>query len=91
MLYLVIETFRNGDATPVYRRFRAQGRLMPAGISYVSSWVTTDLTQCYQVMECADRELLNQWMANWEDLVDFTVLPVITSAEAAQRVDTKGS
>ena len=85
MLYLVIESFRNGDAVPVYARFRERGRLAPEGLAYVNSWVTPDLRSCYQVMECADRALLEQWMASWADLVDFEVVPVITSAEAAAR------
>lgn len=83
---MIIEHFRDGNATPVYHRFRAQGRLAPEGLTYVASWVTPDLTTCYQVMECADRALLDEWMANWADLVEFEVLPVITSAEASARV-----
>jgi len=86
MLYMIIEHFREGDAGPVYDRFRRRGRLAPGGLSYVSSWVTDDLTRCYQVMECGDRALLNEWIAAWADLVDFEVHPVITSAEAASRV-----
>ncbi len=85
MLFLVIERFRNGDAQPVYRRFRERGRLAPPGLDYVNSWVTEDLTRCFQVMQCADRALLDQWIANWSDLVDFEVIPVLTSAEAAAR------
>jgi Protein of unknown function (DUF3303) len=53
-LYMVIETFKNGDAEPVYRRFREQGRLAPAGLSYVSSWVHDALDRCYQLMETDD-------------------------------------
>ena len=83
MHYLIIERFNDGDAQPVYRRFREKGRLAPDGLEYVSSWVTPDLAMCYQVMKCEDRSLLDQWMANWDDLVDFEVIPVITSAEAA--------
>jgi hypothetical protein len=83
MLFLVIETFRDGDPRPVYARFTARGRLAPAGVEYVASWVTSDLRQCYQVMECADRPLLDQWMTNWSDLVEFEVHAVVSSAEAA--------
>ena len=86
MLFMVIEHFNGGDPVPVYRRFRERGRLMPDGLRYVSSWVTQDLARCYQVMECDDRALLNEWMANWDDLTRFEVLPVITSAEAAGKV-----
>ena len=85
MLYMVIETFRNGDARPVYRRFREQGRLMPEGLKYVSSWITDDNRRCFQVMECDDRTLLDQWMDRWKDLMEFEVLPVVTSAEAADK------
>jgi Domain of unknown function (DUF3303) len=83
MLYMVVEHFRNGDAAPVYRRFAALGRLAPDGLRYISSWVTPDITRCYQVMECDDRALLDQWMAAWTDLVEFEVIPVITSPAAA--------
>jgi hypothetical protein len=83
---MIVEHYRNGDARPVYARFRQFGRLAPDGLRYVSSWVTPDLRHCYQVMECQDRALLDQWMAAWQDLVEFEVLPVISSAEAADRV-----
>jgi len=86
MLYMIIENFRGGDARPVYRRFRERGRLAPDGLRYISSWVTTDLQRCYQVMECDDRRLLDEWLDNWKDIVDFECIPVITSAEAATAV-----
>jgi hypothetical protein len=49
----------------------------------VEAWVTADFRRCFQVMECEDRRLLTQWMARWRDLVEFEVIPVVTSAEAA--------
>ena len=85
-LYMVIENFKNGDAGPVYRRFRDRGRLAPAGVTYVSSWVNDKLDRCYQLMETEDRALLDQWMASWDDIIDFEVHPVITSKEAAERI-----
>ncbi len=86
MLFMVVEHFKNGDAVPVYQRFREQGRLAPPGVNYVNSWVTSDLARCFQIMEAPDRALLDQWLARWIDLVDFDVVPVITSAEAAASV-----
>jgi hypothetical protein len=86
MLYMIIERFRNQDPAPVYRRFRDRGRLAPEGLRYVSSWVTTDMTRCYQVMESEEAKLVDDWIARWSDLVDFEVIPVITSAEAVERV-----
>ena len=74
-LYMVIENFKNGDAAPVDRRFRDRGRLAPEGLSYISSWVNDQLDRCYQLMETEDRALLDRWIANWSDLVDFEVHP----------------
>jgi hypothetical protein len=86
---MVIENFRNGDAVPVYRRFRDRGRLAPVGLSYISSWVNEKLDRCYQLMETEDRALLDQWIVNWSDIVEFEIHPVIRSEEAPQAV--KGS
>jgi len=63
--------------------------MAPEGLTYISSWVTPDLTRCYQVMEAADRALLDEWMANWSDIVEFEVHPVISSKEAADRVSPR--
>ena len=83
---MVVEHFRKKDAVPVYRRFRESGRLMPDGLVYVSSWIDENFERCYQLMETHDRALLDQWMANWADLMDFEVYPVITSKEAVERM-----
>ena len=85
-LYMIVEHFKEKNAAAVYRRFREKGRMAPEGLSYVSSWVDENLERCYQLMETEDRRLLDLWMANWSDLVDFEVHPVITSAEAAARI-----
>jgi len=89
MLYMIVERFREGNALPVYRRFRDRGRMMPEGLRYVSSWITDDFRRCFQVMECKDPMLLEQWMAQWNDLMEFDVIPVITSAEAVTAVAPK--
>jgi hypothetical protein len=85
---MIVERFKNGDAAAVYGRFRDRGRMLFEGLKFVGSWVFADLSRCYQVMECADRRLLEQWIACWHHLVEFEVIPVIQSAEAAQRVET---
>jgi len=86
MLYMVIENYRNGDAAPVYRRFRERGRLMPDGLHYVSSWVTSDLKRCFQIMECDEEDLLRTWIQQWDDLVAFEYALVISSADASSRI-----
>lgn len=86
MLYMVVEHFKHQDALPVYRRFRQRGRLAPEGLTYVASWVDENFHRCFQLMETDDRNLLDQWLAAWSDLVDFEVFPVMTSREAAERM-----
>ncbi|MBV9190758.1 MAG: DUF3303 family protein [Betaproteobacteria bacterium] len=83
MLFMVIEHFRPGRAPEVYRRFRERGRMAPEGLRYVASWVDMDYKRCFQVMEADNEALFKQWTANWDDLVDFEIVPVRTSAEAA--------
>ena len=85
MLYMIVEDFR-GDPVPVYRRFRDHGRLSPEGLRYINSWVTLNLQRCYQVMECDDPGVLQQWIDHWKDVVDFEVIPVVTSVEAATAI-----
>ena len=87
MRFMVIEHFREGAVGAIYRRLRESGRQMPAGLTFVSSWITADRTRCYQVMECDDRALLSEWMSHWSDLMRFEVIPVMTSAEAAARAE----
>jgi len=86
MQFVIVENFRNRDPVPVYRRFRDRGRLAPDGLRYVGSWVSDDLSRCFQIMECDDRALLDEWMSHWEDIVDFEVIPAMSSAEAAAAV-----
>lgn len=88
-LYMVVEHFRNKDAVPVYRRFRERGRLAPEGLRYVSSWVDDRLERCYQLMQTDERALLDEWMANWNDLVEFEVYPVMTSQQAADKIASR--
>jgi len=85
---MIIEHYKAGPE-PVYRRFRERGRMAPDGLRYVTSWVTTDLARCYQVMECDDRALLEQWMNHWSDIVEFEVIAVVTSSEAAAAVSPR--
>jgi hypothetical protein len=84
MQYMIIESFTSGPE-PVYARFQARGRMAPDGLRYVSSVVSTDGRMCYQLMECDDRTLLDEWMSAWSDLVAFDVVPVMSSAEAVAR------
>ncbi len=83
---MIVERFANRDAAPVYRRLRDAGRLAPEGLTYVSSWVDEKLERCFQLMETDDRALLDRWMANWSDIVDFEVHAVLTSKEAAEKM-----
>ena len=89
MLYMIVEHFKNDDPIPVYRRFRDRGRLAPEGLRYLSSWVDEKLERCFQIMETADRNLLDEWIAKWSDIVEFDVLPVLSSKDAAEKIASR--
>ena len=86
---MIIEHFKNRDPVPVYRRFRDRGRLAPESLQYVSSWVDEKLERCFQLMETENATSLEEWLANWNDLVEFEVYPVITSTEAVEKVSSR--
>lgn len=89
MLFMVNERFKNRDAVAVYRRFREQGRMMPEGLKYVESWVDVNFERCFQLMECDDESLFHEWIAHWQDLVEFEIIPVRRSKEAAEAIAPK--
>jgi hypothetical protein len=81
MLFMVIERFKNGDPRPVGDRFRRNGRMLPDGVAYLASWIDSPNSRCFQIMEASNRESLDPWIADWNDLVDFEIVPVQTSAD----------
>ena len=86
MQYMIIEKFRDGKVKEVYKRFDEKGRLMPEGLHFISSWISEDVTTCYQVMETEDLNKLREWIDNWKDLVEFEIIPVISSQQAKQKI-----
>ncbi len=86
MLYMVIERFKNRDAKAVYRRFHEKGRMAPDGLACLESWVETNFDRCFQLMECGDVRLLEEWAAHWRDLVNFEFVPVRGSKEAVELI-----
>jgi hypothetical protein len=88
MLYMVIERFKEGAAPQIYDRLRDKGRMMPDGLEYVSSWIDLDFRRCWQLMRTDDESLFRRWIENWNDLMEFDVVPIRTSAEAIEITDT---
>jgi hypothetical protein len=86
MLYMVIERYKNRNGAAVYARYRTSGRMMPEGLKYIDSWVEPNMDRCFQLMECDDESLFPVWIKNWGDLMDFEVIPVITSQAAREMV-----
>ena len=86
MLFMVVETFRNRDAKAIYRRFREQGRMAPDGLKYVGSWIEANFDRCFQLMECDDPRLLQDWVLGWGDLVEFEIVPVVPSDQTRELV-----
>ena len=82
MLFMVIESFRDNDMIPVYERVRDSGRMLPEGLRYVDSWVEPSFARCFQIMECDDLRLLQEWVLQWRGCgVTFEIIPVVASAE----------
>ena len=86
MLFMVIERFKDRDAAAVYRRAQTDGRMAPEGLKYVGSWVEANFDRCFQLMECDDASLLQQWVLAWRDLVEFEIVPVVPSDETLANV-----
>lgn len=86
MLFMVIERFKNRDALSVYRRFNERGRMMPEGLRYLESWTEANLDRCFQLMECDDPSLLQKWVAEWRDLVEFEFVPVVPSKQTLEAI-----
>jgi hypothetical protein len=86
MLFMVIEHFRDRDAKAVYARFRERGRMAPAGLTYVDSWIEANFARCFQIMDCDDPRLLQEWVLSWGDLADFEIVPVVPSKDTAEIV-----
>ena len=89
MLFMVIERFRDRDAKAVYRRFRDQGRMMPEGLTYVGSWIEANFDRCFQLMECDDARLLQDWLLNWSDLMECEIVPVVPSDQTRELVNSR--
>jgi hypothetical protein len=81
MLFMVVETLRNQNATAVYQRLEAHGRMTPDGLTFVHSHVAADLSRCWQIMACDDVALLQKWVAQWSDVIAFEIVPVVAGAE----------
>ena len=88
MLFMVIERFKNRNAKTIYHRFREKGRMMPEGLTYVGSWIEENFDRCFQLMECDDAQLLEQWASHWRDLMEFEFVPVRTSKEVVEMMST---
>jgi hypothetical protein len=79
---MVIETFRSGMRSLVYERFQQKGRMLPPGLNYIDSWVELDGDRCFQLMETSHRDLFQEWIRAWEDLVSFEIVELEAKKEA---------
>ena len=87
MLFMVIERFRDNDMVPIYERVRDTGRMLPEGLKYIESWVEPNFSRCFQLMECEDPRLLQEWVLQWRGSgIEFELFPVVTSAQTREVV-----
>ncbi|WP_414567321.1 DUF3303 domain-containing protein [Nostoc sp. CCY 9925] len=87
MLFMVIERFKDGKTKEIYRRFQEKGRMMPEGLKYIHSWVEVNCDRCFQLMECDDLSLFQEWILQWQDLATFEIIPVVPSKQTAEIVN----
>ena len=86
MLFMVIERFKDQNARAIYQRFRDKGRMAPEGLAVHGSWIEGNFDRCFQLMECEDLRLLQEWTMQWSDLADFEIVPVAPSKDTAAAV-----
>jgi len=86
MLFMVIERFKNRDGKAVYQRFNEQGRMLPEGLTYINSWIEPNFDRCFQLMECDDLRLFQQWVVHWQDLAEFEIVPVVGSKDVVETI-----
>ncbi len=55
--------------------------MLPQDVTYHASWMDSAGTRCFQLMEAQHPQSLATWVSHWDDLVDFEIVPVLTSAE----------
>jgi hypothetical protein len=89
MLFLVIEHVKDQDVKAAYRRFKERGRMIPEGLTYINSWVEVSFDRIFQLMECDDLRLLQAWALEWNDLVEFEIVPVVGSKDVVEMIMPK--
>jgi hypothetical protein len=88
MLFMIIERFRDNDMVPIYKRLRQDGRVLPEGLKYIDSWVEPNFSRCFQLLECDDARLLQEWILKWRGYgVSFEIVPVVTSKDTRAIVE----
>ena len=87
MLFMVIERFKDDDMVPVYKRVRDSGRVLPEGLKYIDSWIEPNFSRCFQLMECDDARLFQQWVLQWRGTgATFEIVPVVPSKDTREIV-----
>jgi hypothetical protein len=88
MLFMVVEHYKPGTSARIYERVKERGRMIPPGLEYVDSWVDMSVSKCFQLMKADDRTLLDKWIESWSDLVEFEVVQVQSSSDAAKNAQS---
>lgn len=85
MTYMIIETFKPGKIKEIYKRLEEKGRMQPEGLIYINSWIDEKMEKCYQVMKTDSEDNIHEWISNWDDVMEFEIVPVISSGEAKKK------
>jgi hypothetical protein len=87
MLFMIIERFKDNNMLPIYKRVRDEGRAFPDGLKYIDSWVEPNFSRCFQLMECDDLRLLQEWVLRLTGSgITFEIVPVVSSKDTREVV-----
>ncbi|ESZ25455.1 MULTISPECIES: DUF3303 family protein [unclassified Mesorhizobium] len=81
MQFIVIEDFTGCDRKEIYRHFGERGTLKPDALVVHHSWIAADMSRCFLLVEADDVTLLQRWVIEWSDLVEFEIIPVATNKD----------
>ena len=91
MLFMVVEHFKDDKNKDIYPLLPKKSRIMPDGLKYLDSWISTDFSRCFQLIECDDTDLFQEWVSQWQDLFELEIIPVVTSKNTIEVVTTSPS
>lgn len=84
MLYLSIYSWKPENRRAVVARFMETGAKPPQGIKLVGRWTAIGGGRGFSLMESDDPVAVSAFAYQWNDLMEFTTVPVINDEQLAK-------